>query len=556
MNILQLNMHRGKTADALLPQICTEMNVDMAIISEQYGRITNGFWIEDDTLTAAIWIPTLSKMKYKGHGKGDCFVWVQLETITVISCYLTPNDCIANFERKLGGIEDVIIAIGGDFIVAGDFNSQAIDWGMPTTNSRGRKILDMAARTNLCVANVGNVATYRRPGCMGTIPDITLVSDSTSNRIRNWKVLEIYTGSDHQYISYSLKTEGQQISRQQRTSTRKWNVMKLNKEILIEEMDRRLEGRNLGNSATEIVDRTMKSIKLGCKKSMPEVRSGCRKQAVYWWNNEIADLRRICLSCRRRFTRARRHGEAESEAYAYKEAKKVLRTAIFASKRKKWEELRADINQNPWGLGYKLVLQKLGSRSPPAQMDEETMRNIVRTLFPTHEIEVGYEDSILNDTRFVPFTVAELQKAASSLQNNKAPGPDGVPVEVLKEIALKRPQILLKMYNSCLEEGIFPQVWKRQQLTLISKGKEDNTSPSSYRPLCLLDTSGKLLEKMIKPRLHAAIQSSGGLSERQYGFRQGKCTIGAPKDVISAVDAAERTTHYSRPIVLLATLDV
>lgn len=138
-------MHRGKTADALLSQIAIDVEIDMAIISEQYCRKTSGFWIEDDTATAAIWIPTSSKVKCKEHGKGDCFDWVQLEDITVFSCYLTPSDCIADYERKLVGIEDKMVDIGGAFIVAGDFNSRAVEWGMSSTNSRGRKILNMAA---------------------------------------------------------------------------------------------------------------------------------------------------------------------------------------------------------------------------------------------------------------------------------------------------------------------------------------------------------------------------------------------------------------------------
>ena len=54
LKILQLNMHRGKTADALLPQIAVEQKVDITIISEQHSRKSSGLWIEDDTATAAI----------------------------------------------------------------------------------------------------------------------------------------------------------------------------------------------------------------------------------------------------------------------------------------------------------------------------------------------------------------------------------------------------------------------------------------------------------------------------------------------------------------------
>lgn len=85
--------------------------------------------------------------------------------------------------------------MGGDLIVASDFNSKAIEWSMSTINSRGRRLLDMAARLLLEVANMGNAPTFRREGRVGTIPNITLVSDERiSKTIREWKVLEDYTG--------------------------------------------------------------------------------------------------------------------------------------------------------------------------------------------------------------------------------------------------------------------------------------------------------------------------------------------------------------------------
>ena len=79
------------------------------------------------------------------------------------------------------------------------------------------------------------------------------------------------------------------------------------------------------------------------------------------------------------------------------------------------------------------------------------MENIIHTLFPEHverhEI-LEYEN---NDTQIF-FTEFELKAAASALKNQKAPGPDGVPSEVLKIITEIHPQLLLNMYNACLKE--------------------------------------------------------------------------------------------------------
>lgn len=551
-------MHRGKVAHTILPQIVLEQEADIVIISEQHSQMLNGLWFEDESKTAAIWIPNRRWIQPKNHGKGNGFVWVQLEDITLVSCYLTPSDHIDEFQRKLDAIEDSIRDIGGLFMVAGDLNSRAVEWGTQTTNSRGRRIVQMAARTGLTFANTGGVPTFRRPGCEGTIPDLTLVSEETAHKVKDWKVLEIYTASDHQYISYSLESSrpAPESLNRKYTSTRKWNVNKLNKTALINEIDRLSENTEFEGNAISTVTQIMKIITRGCAKAMPRMkRPKTHKTAVHWWNDEIDELRRNCIRRRRKFTRARRRGAAEAEHSEYKETRKQLQKAIFNSKKDKWNELREDINRNPWGLGYKIVMEKLCNKSPVREMDEKTMEHIVETLFPKHDIrnDDGFEDHPSNAPIF---TEEELTLAARKLVNRKAPGPDGIPAEVIKEIAHKRPKLLLKMYNSCLREGVFPKAWKEQTLVLISKGKGDPNSPSSYRPLCMLDTAGKLLERLMKPRIETAINTAGGLSQRQHGFRPGKSTAGALKDVVNAFTSAQEKSPHTRPVVLLATLDV
>lgn len=549
-------MHRGKVADALLPQIVIEQDADITIISEQYAKKTSGLWFDDESETAAIWIPSNSMVRPTITGQGNGFVWVQTDEITLVSCYLTPSDNMSEFQTKLDAIEDEIRKIEGKIIVAGDFNSRGVEWGSRTTNSRGRSILEMAARAGLTIANVGSVPTFRRHGCEGTIPDITLVSENFANKVSNWKVLEIYTASDHQYISYDLETRRATTVRKATESTRKWNVNRLNVSALIGEIDRQMARLPAEGGARQIVNRTMDIIIKGCKKAMPKITKPYgKKSAVHWWNDSIEESRRNCIRCRRILTRARRRGSAETELANYKEARKTLRNAIQNSKKAQWEELREDINRNPWGLGYKIVMKKLGMKNPVSEMDESTMQNIVTTLFPTHDTRAddrAHEDM----SNLTLFTEEELKESARKLKSKKAPGPDGIPAEVLKEIANTRPEILLNMYNCCLAEGVFPEPWKEQKLVLISKGKGDPVEPSSYRPLCMLDTTGKLFERLIKPRLEEAIRMKGGLSERQHGFRPGKSTMGALKNVVDVVLASQERNHHSRPVILLATLDV
>jgi len=59
---------------------------------------------------------------------------------------------------------------------------------------------------------------------------------------------------------------------------------------------------------------------------------------------------------------------------------------------------------------------------------------------------------------------------------------------------------------------------------LLKKGNKPDGVPSFYRPLCLLNDAGKILEFLLARRLEEHIEGTGGLSHNQYGFRKGRST--------------------------------
>ena len=142
------------------------------------------------------------------------------------------------------------------------------------------------------------------------------------------------------------------------------------------------------------------------------------------------------------------------------------------------------------------------------------------------------------------------------MKNRKAPGPDGIPAEVLKCISVKAPSLLLNMYNACLLTGVFGTPWKVARLVLINKGKGgDPRLPSSNRPLCMLDDAGKLYERLLKPRLQGAVLAAGDLADNQYGFRKERSTVNAVEKVVELAREAWTGNHHSRDIAFLVTLD-
>ena len=68
------------------------------------------------------------------------------------------------------------------------------------------------------------------------------------------------------------------------------------------------------------------------------------------------------------------------------------------------------------------------------------------------------------------FTLEGLKRAGGRLKENTAPGINGVPNEILKEVIGAYPETLLEAFNSCLWERRFSNEWKRQRLVLLWKG--------------------------------------------------------------------------------------
>ena len=59
------------------------------------------------------------------------------------------------------------------------------------------------------------------------------------------------------------------------------------------------------------------------------------------------------------------------------------------------------------------------------------------------------------------FTLEEQKRAGGRLKGNTAPGIDGLPNEIFKEVIGVYPEILLGVFNSCLREGTFFTDWKK-----------------------------------------------------------------------------------------------
>jgi hypothetical protein len=119
----------------------------------------------------------------------------------------------------------------------------------------------------------------------------------------------------------------------------------------------------------------------------------------------------------------------------------------------------------------------------------------------------------------------EVRSAIRGLKVGKAPGPDGIPNRALKHLPLSVVFLLVMLFNAILRTQYFPASWKHARMFSILKPGKDPALPSSYRPISLSDTIGKLFEKILLCRILHEVSERGLLCDKQFGFRPKHSTV-------------------------------
>ncbi|CAA7265986.1 unnamed protein product [Cyclocybe aegerita] len=140
------------------------------------------------------------------------------------------------------------------------------------------------------------------------------------------------------------------------------------------------------------------------------------------------------------------------------------------------------------------------------------MDDLWDTLHGTYNSASGheYDASVLDELPDEPvcewadFSEHELLSALKGCSNSSAPGPDHVTWVHLKEL-LKDKHVLalfIMLANACLWVGHWPRIFKESLSVIVPKpNKPSYAVPKAFRPIVLLITFGKLIEKMIANRI-------------------------------------------------------
>ncbi|GKU14944.1 unnamed protein product, partial [Fusarium langsethiae] len=460
---------------------------------------------------------------------------------------------IAEVRRRSGRAVDVVIT--------GDFNRHDEMWGgddiSVARQGEADPIIDLMNDFMLRSLLRRGTKTWQG-GDYETTIDLVLASEELADANTKCAIHGTEHGSDHRTIETAFDISD---------PTPKPGERLLFKNAPWKEINRRisdtLRDRPTGNTVQQKTDRLMSAVSEAVQALTP--RAIPSPYAKRWWTDDLTQMRHIYTYWRNRARAARRAGQnssdLESSATA---AAKQYHDAIRQRKMNHWKEFLAD-NDNIWKVAkymkagddaaFGKVPQLTRADGTKTTDHQEQAEELLAKFFPP--LPDNIEDEGLRQQRapvkMPKLTMEEVERRLWETKSWKAPGEDGLPAIVWKQVWPSVRHDVLDIFQASLEEGTIPKQWRHARIIPLKKpGKQDYTIAKAWRPISLLATLGKVLESVVAERISHAVEAHGLLPTNHFGARKQRSAEQALVLLQEHIFSAWRSRH----VVSLVSFDV
>ncbi|KAL1115009.1 hypothetical protein AAG570_007832 [Ranatra chinensis] len=461
----------------------------------------------------------------------------------------------------------------GTVIVAGDFNARHRLWHCIRKNANGAILYDFVMNRGATLF-APETPTYVPSHGKGSQSTLDLVLANSSRCISSISTLT-EGGSDHLPVYFELWGTPQTQLKKPRFDFRRtdWDVFRCALNNVIP------TARPPLGTATDIdtaVVTFTEEITAAVQASTPTSTPKPQKLEL---PEEILDLIRDKNKVHRRVEDKR----------AYNRLHKEVRSRISQWRFNRWDELLRNVSPQDnslWKLTRRLNRQglwttpTLRTETTTATTDLEKAELLAQHFATINNNSVNRGDGSFNEkveaevrrlitgrtnsqtqdaSEVGPHTISsskhatprEIEKIIKKLKNNKSPGSDGIPNTVLEHFTRKALVKLTNITNAILKHAHYPTHWKTATVIALPKPGKPTTEPSSYRPISLLSSLAKVVDRIILNRLTDVGDKMRIIPDNQFGFRRNHATIHQLSRVVSHISG----NMAKRKITAMVLLD-
>ena len=155
----------------------------------------------------------------------------------------------------------------------------------------------------------------------------------------------------------------------------------------------------------------------------------------------------------------------------------------------------------------------------------EAGKNIYNSVEPTTKKPTDYiPDNSPPLMEFNDINEVMVISTISNMDPKSSVDASGISMKMIKFIKHQIAKPLAHLFNLSVTTGVFPSKLKTSRTIPVYKAG-DNTSCDNYRPISLLSSLSKVLEKIIANKLVNHLEINNLLHPNQYGFQKNKSTV-------------------------------
>ena len=459
--------------------------------------------------------------------------------LTVIQCYAPTadksDDESEQFYTELSQVlSEVpnrnIIMITGDFNARVGSDAKETDivgrYGHGERNDRGQDLVDFCSEHNMVVTNTlsrlhnRHRYTWQSPdGKTRTQIDYILISKEWKQAVNSARtVLSADCDSDHNLVVLKMKLR---FKKSKSNKPVLLDIEKLNDEQLrleyqievsnkFQELERISEPRTPDELWQQLKEATMNAATKTLQKKCVKHKS--------WISDETFELLQ-----RKREAK----GQSQDE---YRRLRGEVQKMLRRDKETELEALCTELEENSRKGNSRVVYQTVKKLTKQFQPRTVAINNSIgqklvepeevcqRWMDYCEELYDGDSDDTQIDVqeKEPPPLKEEIKRAILQSSKRKAPGPDGIAIELLKfggDMSLSK---LSEICSEVWESGVWPEEWTQSIFIPLHK-KGDVLECNNYRTIALVSHASKILLKVILERIKQKLETE--IAPEQAGFR-------------------------------------